>query len=312
MACVYILINSAIPGLLKIGFTGNSAAQRAYDISCATGVPSPYVVAWEIEIESANDAYEVEQHVHAELDRYRHNATREFFCCQIGFAAECIERIAFDRKVMSIKNHDVVLRLTEKQQEAERIAFAEVILIEYFLLTGHTNEAAKTNAKAAISRLHKSSGFPYDAILSSNLDSGKIKNDPRWRDLELKQRKLNAEKKIAELSIKIDETEFSAWEKIMLFSLSPINAIAISVSTYLLMTILESDAIAAIAVWIWVVLLIGVMSNISSYFGGRNDSRGLLLQKKVNIAYLQAEMEQLRNNLAGPSGVKSVVKSFSC
>jgi TPR repeat protein len=75
---VYILVNSSIPGLVKVGRTTRPPAQRAAELSNATGVATPFVVAFEHEFPNCADA---EQLVHAELDRrgLRLASNREFF-----------------------------------------------------------------------------------------------------------------------------------------------------------------------------------------------------------------------------------------
>jgi hypothetical protein len=91
MACVYILTNETIPGLLKIGYTGGTAADRAAEISRGTGVPSPYTVHWFIETTTIDAAYAVEQSVHQALKRDRHNRAREFFTTSLPVAIDIIQ-----------------------------------------------------------------------------------------------------------------------------------------------------------------------------------------------------------------------------
>ena len=43
---VYILTNPAMPNMVKIGFTTRSLEARADELTAATGVPLPFVVAW--------------------------------------------------------------------------------------------------------------------------------------------------------------------------------------------------------------------------------------------------------------------------
>lgn len=62
--------------IYKVGWTSNSAAQRARELSSATGVPISFVVvnAWQ-----HRDPKALEKSVHALLDPYRLNESREFF-----------------------------------------------------------------------------------------------------------------------------------------------------------------------------------------------------------------------------------------
>ena len=75
---VYVLVNSSAPGLVKVGRTGRDPALRAAELSSGTGVPTPFVVAFEQFFE---DCHAAERSVHAELDRrgWRLSPQREFF-----------------------------------------------------------------------------------------------------------------------------------------------------------------------------------------------------------------------------------------
>jgi len=75
---VYVLVNSSLPGFAKVGRTSRPAAERAAELSAATGVPTPFVVAFDQPFE---DCWEAERQVHSELDRrgLRVAANREFF-----------------------------------------------------------------------------------------------------------------------------------------------------------------------------------------------------------------------------------------
>lgn len=76
---VYILTNDAMPGLCKVGMTMRSPHARAFELSGATGVPQPFVVAYYCEVE--NPA-EHEKRIHAEFDHLRVGSGREFFRCE--------------------------------------------------------------------------------------------------------------------------------------------------------------------------------------------------------------------------------------
>jgi hypothetical protein len=75
---VYVLVNSAMPGLVKVGKTSRLPADRATELSGVTGVATPFIVAFEqyfIDCEAA------EEYVHTSLARagYREAPNREFF-----------------------------------------------------------------------------------------------------------------------------------------------------------------------------------------------------------------------------------------
>jgi hypothetical protein len=75
---VYVLVNSSIPGLAKVGRTSRDPAGRAVELSAVTGVPTPFVVAFD---QHFSDCHQAEQIIHDEMDRrgWRAAANREFF-----------------------------------------------------------------------------------------------------------------------------------------------------------------------------------------------------------------------------------------
>ncbi len=75
---VYVLVNSSYPGVVKVGFTTRPVAERVAELSAATGVPTPFVLAYD---QAFADCARAERAVHADLDRLglRINANREFF-----------------------------------------------------------------------------------------------------------------------------------------------------------------------------------------------------------------------------------------
>lgn len=75
---VYVLLNSSLPGLAKVGRSFRPPAERAAELSASTGVPTPFVVAFD---QHFADCCTAEQDIHAELGRrgLRVAANREFF-----------------------------------------------------------------------------------------------------------------------------------------------------------------------------------------------------------------------------------------
>ena len=87
---VYVLTNPAMPGLVKIGLTRNPSA-RAAELTVATGVPAPFVIAW---CRAVSDCATVESAVHRLLDDRRVSDKREFFRCDVKTARQVIEAAA--------------------------------------------------------------------------------------------------------------------------------------------------------------------------------------------------------------------------
>ncbi|MFJ6918233.1 GIY-YIG nuclease family protein [Streptomyces sp. NPDC101133] len=87
---IYILANSLIPGVLKIGRTSRESAERAKEISRPTGVPTEYEVIYDQVVSDANAA---EKELHSLLRIYRVNSQREFFRIPTREAIRCVQEV---------------------------------------------------------------------------------------------------------------------------------------------------------------------------------------------------------------------------
>ena len=76
---IYVLTNEAMPGLVKIGMTEDSAEARIKDLSAPTGVPIPFECHYAAEIENLDDLKSVEKTLHQLFADQRVNPKREFF-----------------------------------------------------------------------------------------------------------------------------------------------------------------------------------------------------------------------------------------
>ena len=72
---VYVLTNSAMTGLVKIGITTDDVEKRIKELY-TSGVPFPFNVAYAAKV---NDAKKVEKALHQAFDDMRPNKNREFF-----------------------------------------------------------------------------------------------------------------------------------------------------------------------------------------------------------------------------------------
>lgn len=72
---VYIIINPAMRGLVKIGLTERTPKARAKELR-GTGVPDDFVVVYD---ELVTDCEAVERRLHQRFDDYRYQPNREFF-----------------------------------------------------------------------------------------------------------------------------------------------------------------------------------------------------------------------------------------
>ncbi len=75
---IYVLVNSSIKGMVKIGKTTRDPEERAKEISATTGVATPFVVAYECHF---NDCSKAEKYIHNFLEEKNHRTSkqREFF-----------------------------------------------------------------------------------------------------------------------------------------------------------------------------------------------------------------------------------------
>lgn len=126
---VYALINASFPGLVKVGHTRGAVADRARELSSATGVPTPFVIAY---FEEFADSAAAEAAVHALLANkgYRLSETREFF------KAPLPEIIAAIQNARTLAPRAIRLRPSSTDSPIPRPAWLEPYALGYSLLTG--------------------------------------------------------------------------------------------------------------------------------------------------------------------------------
>jgi hypothetical protein len=75
---IYVLVNSSMPGLVKVGKTARHPTERAEELSGVTGVATPFIVAFEQYFEDC-DAAEAFVHTKLAEKKLRVSDSREFF-----------------------------------------------------------------------------------------------------------------------------------------------------------------------------------------------------------------------------------------
>ena len=85
---IYILENTLMPGLVKIGRTERSVSERVGELSSHTGVPTSFTVVKEYAVENSVEA---EKAIHERLSDFRVNDNREFFKMEAEDAMDIIE-----------------------------------------------------------------------------------------------------------------------------------------------------------------------------------------------------------------------------
>jgi|GEM_PF-4954488 len=105
---VYILVNPAFPGFLKVGKTTKTPEIRARELSSGSGVPAPYAVAWD---ELVTDCDYVEKVIHQQLAHTRSRKDREFFSIPLKTAIAIVTKIVTpfscetDKTTETLDNH---------------------------------------------------------------------------------------------------------------------------------------------------------------------------------------------------------------
>jgi hypothetical protein len=89
---IYVLANSAMPDLVKVGKTTRTPAERAAELSKVTGVPTPFIVVYE---QLVDDCTAAEEFVHTMLQQkgYRESDNREFFRAPVSEVIQIIIKI---------------------------------------------------------------------------------------------------------------------------------------------------------------------------------------------------------------------------
>lgn len=101
---VYVLTNSAMPGLVKIGMTTRGNIDDRMKELYSTGVPVPFDSVYACEIKVSNCA-KIEKALHKAFEPNRINANREFFRIDAAQTTAILE--LFDRK-------DITSEVTEE------------------------------------------------------------------------------------------------------------------------------------------------------------------------------------------------------
>ena len=95
---IYIARNPSYEGLLKIGYTDRDPSIRMEELY-TTGVPTPFEALYVVLVE---DAYEVEQKIHTELEFCRDSKGREFFRCELEKVLAILHKLKMNSE-LSIK-----------------------------------------------------------------------------------------------------------------------------------------------------------------------------------------------------------------
>src|SRR3990172_6965282 len=114
---IYVLINEAMAGYVKIGRTANYLEQRIRDLSASTNIPLPFTCFYACTVK---DAQFVEHQLHDAFDNNRINPKREFF--QIA-----PERVVSALKLAEIENITPKKDFVENKEDQQALIKARKI-----------------------------------------------------------------------------------------------------------------------------------------------------------------------------------------
>lgn len=86
---LYVLANSSMPGIVKVGMTTRNPSERADELAKVTGVPTPFIIVFE---QLFQDCTAAEQFVHTLLEShgFRVAQNREFFNAPVSEVVRAI------------------------------------------------------------------------------------------------------------------------------------------------------------------------------------------------------------------------------
>lgn len=114
---IYILINDAMPGYVKIGRTTTNLEQRIRELSSSTSIPLPFTCFYACTVKNAQF---VEHQLHDAFDNNRINPKREFF--QIA-----PERVVSALKLAEIENITPKKDFVENKEDQQALNKARKI-----------------------------------------------------------------------------------------------------------------------------------------------------------------------------------------
>lgn len=113
---VYVLTNPCMPGIIKIGRTGNLSA-RVANLSTGTMVPEPYQVAYAAYVDNAHF---VERALHVAFAPHRFPG-KEFFRMPVESAIAALSLAEVEQVAMEASDHEPTTIIAEiKQRSVDR------------------------------------------------------------------------------------------------------------------------------------------------------------------------------------------------
>lgn len=123
---IYVLANSAMPNVVKVGKTSRQPSLRAQELSGVTGVPTPFIVVYEKQF---NDCDSAESFLHELLSikGYRVSANREFFNAPVNEVIEAVlQAVAYDSNdFVDVEKDDSMFFSSSQNHELDELVLDE-------------------------------------------------------------------------------------------------------------------------------------------------------------------------------------------
>lgn len=130
---IYVLINYSMENLIKIGKTSREPEERAKELSSATGVPTPFIVAYDAFFHNCSEA---ENYIHKKLEYlgYRLSKNREFFQAPLK---EIINIVFEAQNVLNSQlpsEEDQPFNVSDEMIDEEKASFSDLEELAYYYL----------------------------------------------------------------------------------------------------------------------------------------------------------------------------------
>lgn len=116
LSIVYVLNNSAMPGLIKIGRTTQDDAKVRIDQLYTTGVPVPFTLAYACKVPNSE---EVEKALHIAFAPWRINAKREFFRMEADQAIAILKLLHEEDATAEVSHQPSIIDSASKEAADE-------------------------------------------------------------------------------------------------------------------------------------------------------------------------------------------------
>ncbi len=116
---IYALLNTSMEGIVKIGKTTRSPRERAKELSTPTGVPTPFVLAYDWHTRNCGEA---EKRIHKRLVAHRVTPDKEFFRVELKDITQIITDIcsSIDEEVTREEEQLTAQHDQTESQQVER------------------------------------------------------------------------------------------------------------------------------------------------------------------------------------------------